>query len=469
MSISTTSGRHSAASRTAVETVGGLPDHLDPVHPGQHHVQPGTDQLLVVDQHHPHAHSGTRAVTRKPGPGSRASVSDRAPEQLHPLPHADEPPAGSRCVRVLAGAVVEDLDLEPVRAVGDAHGRRPGPGVLHHVGERLLDDPVRRDVDRGRQRHRLAGDRGRHLEPGGTDRGDELLEPVQARLRGESLVVRRVRVPEQPQHPAHLLEPPARGLLDRGQAVPGALGVAVEHVAGAARLHHDGRQAVRHDVVQLAGDPGALGRDRLGGVLVPRLVQGPRPFVAHPDDATDQPHRAEQDRRRQRVRGRVGAAALHHRDGQGERGERRRQQGVAQRRVGGHGVGGHQGRERRGVELQRVRHERAARDHRVDGQGDPEGEAPAPQQGQRAEPDRQQVEPDGTSDDVLGERCHQHLVDPDGAQPERDDGVEREAAGGLAGLHGAATLGPDGGARHRTTVLRRVRPAGPTTRPTRVP
>ena len=93
---------------------------------------------------------------------------------------------------------VEDLKLLPValesvRAVVDTHRRGPGPGVLHHVGERLLDDPVRRDVDRGRQQDRLAGDRGRHLEPGGPDRGDELLEPGQARLRGASLLVRRVR------------------------------------------------------------------------------------------------------------------------------------------------------------------------------------------------------------------------------------------------------------------------------------
>jgi hypothetical protein len=54
-----------------------------------------------------------------------------------------------RCRRWFA--VVEDCEVELAVAVADLHPRARGPCVLADVRQSFLDDPVRRQVDTGRE------------------------------------------------------------------------------------------------------------------------------------------------------------------------------------------------------------------------------------------------------------------------------------------------------------------------------
>src|SRR5690606_1627028 len=81
-----------------------------------------------------------------------------------------------------ADPVVDHLDLdtffEPEPDPGGA-----GPGVAGDVGEGLLDDPVGRLADHGRQRPGLAFSLERHPQPARLHAGDQLLD-VLYRRRG---------------------------------------------------------------------------------------------------------------------------------------------------------------------------------------------------------------------------------------------------------------------------------------------
>ena len=61
-------------------------------------------------------------------------------------------------------AVVDDLELDRVGAVADAHASLGRPGVLEGVRERLLHDAVGREVDARRQVDGLALDVDRDLD-----------------------------------------------------------------------------------------------------------------------------------------------------------------------------------------------------------------------------------------------------------------------------------------------------------------
>ena len=80
---------------------------------------------------------------RDPGTDTGAGVDLQRPtSHRHALAHAQRAAAGARGLGVEAGAVVADLDLgHPVTAAG-AHRGAPGVRVLHHVGERFLDEAV---------------------------------------------------------------------------------------------------------------------------------------------------------------------------------------------------------------------------------------------------------------------------------------------------------------------------------------
>ena len=67
--------------------------------------------------------------------------------------------------------------------------------------------------------------------------------------------------------PAQLVRAPRARSAATGQRPAGALGIGVEHRLGRLGLHHHDAEAVGHDVVHLARDPGPLlggGRPRLG-------------------------------------------------------------------------------------------------------------------------------------------------------------------------------------------------------------
>ena len=74
------------------------------------------------------------------------------------LAHADEAVPAARGAWRAAGAVVDDLELERVGAVRDAHGGVRMAGVLERVRERLLHDPVGGELEPDGQVARLAID-----------------------------------------------------------------------------------------------------------------------------------------------------------------------------------------------------------------------------------------------------------------------------------------------------------------------
>ena len=197
--------------------VGRLADDRDPGLVREDHPEPGPDQLLVVDEQHadrrhgvrhavapstgsdaaaPAASTGNRAATRKPAPrGPASSVPpNTATRSLHPdqsaagLARVGQPAARRRPART---AVVDDLHLERVGLVAD---RDRGPGVdrvLERVGERLLDDPVRRQLHARVQRPRLADHRQLRPEAGRPHLLEQLAQAVEAGHRRRHRVPRR--------------------------------------------------------------------------------------------------------------------------------------------------------------------------------------------------------------------------------------------------------------------------------------
>ena len=148
MSISTTSGPVRRTTSTASRPSPGVPDHLAAARL-QHQLQPGPHQLLVVGDHHP----GHGARRRRSGMSDldHEPVTGAAPRSSVPPSSAtrsDIPwPARARNRCRCAGPTglahrIRDAGLGPTR-----HEPGRSVGVLERVGERLLHDAVRRDVD----------------------------------------------------------------------------------------------------------------------------------------------------------------------------------------------------------------------------------------------------------------------------------------------------------------------------------
>ena len=226
------------------------------------------------------------------------------------------------------------------------------PRVLQHVGERLLDDPVQRDVD---ARGQLAGASpatrsvARERRPRGP-------WPSELRQLGDAgLGHERVRAPRRAAGRACARSSataccPVCWTARSGWRAP--LGVAVEQVLGGAGLDHHDADAVRDHVVQLAGDPGALGGDR---VLDPR-----GPLVGQPAACRDSAAWLRSRRRRPRptavttasgtnANGTFAAVPMlgHPEEQDDERGHRDEQPGRRTLAVGmpRHRVGGHEHRQ----------------------------------------------------------------------------------------------------------------------------
>ncbi len=127
-SISTTSGSSRRASRHGLEPVAGLGDDLDVGLSRQQHGEAAAHQGLVVGDDDTDRHAVAPARQQRgdavAAARSRTGVQLAAPE-AHPLAHADHAVAVAvrrRHVRVVAAAVVDDLE-----------GDRPGPVADDHV------------------------------------------------------------------------------------------------------------------------------------------------------------------------------------------------------------------------------------------------------------------------------------------------------------------------------------------------
>src|SRR5919201_4775307 len=175
----------------------------------------------------------------------------------HALAHVDE--AVSALVAVApARAVVAHGELDVPVAVANEPLRRMRPRVLEAVRQALLDEPVRGEVDPGRKLLGRAFDAELDRKPRFACLLDELVEVLEARLRGEGGGL--FGPAEDADHPAHLRERLAAGLLDDQQGLTLLLLVRPEQPPRRRSLHGHHADAVADDVVQLAGDPRALVR-----------------------------------------------------------------------------------------------------------------------------------------------------------------------------------------------------------------
>ena len=259
-SISTTSGWSSAASVAASAPSPASPTTSIPGSPREDQAEARADERLVVGEQDPdHASSSVRqprvdrepALAARPGVDLAADDATRSliPSRPLPVPGAVRPPRPS--------STTVDLDRVGREAHVDARDRRPG--MLEHVRQRLLDDPVAADVDSGRDAVRDA------LDWSSTGSPDARISSASAGSRSSD-GLRRPRlllvvVPQHPEQPAHLAERLLARALDRVERRARRLGIGTEHLAPATRLDDDDRDRVRDDVVELASDPRALLRD----------------------------------------------------------------------------------------------------------------------------------------------------------------------------------------------------------------
>ena len=199
------------------------------------------------------------------GPGAQVPAV-----QSHALAHADQPvPAAAR--RSAAAAVVGHLDLERRRPVGDAHRRRRAAGVLEGVGERLLDDAVHRQLERARQRPRLALDRQVDRQLALRRLRDQLRQLREVGLRRQRVVL--ALAAQEAEQPVQLDDGLPAGRLDRAERLLRLVGPPRHHPPRRARLDAHHADVVGHDVVQLARDPDALLEHRPARVLLALALQ----------------------------------------------------------------------------------------------------------------------------------------------------------------------------------------------------
>ena len=141
--------------------------------------------------------------------------------------------------------------------------------MLEDVGQRLLHDPVRREVDARGQAVQVPDGLQFDRDAGRPHLGHQVVQPAQTRLRRDRAVV---PAGEQAEQPAHLGQPLAARVLDGRQRGTGGVGVGVDGPLAGLGLDDDDAHAVRDEVVQLAGDAGAFVGDRLRRVRRPVLL-----------------------------------------------------------------------------------------------------------------------------------------------------------------------------------------------------
>ena len=239
--------------------------------------------------------------SRRAGPGRRRACR-RRPRRARASPRAR---GRRRCrCRACGGRRRRSRHHRGVVVAQDDRGARRA-GVLARVRERLLDDPVQRQLDAARQRPRRPLDAQLDRHAGALALGHEVAEVADPRLRREPELGGVAA--QHAEEPPELRERLAPGVLHGAQRRHGALGIAPEDLLRGARLHDHDAHRVRDDVVELARDPAALGGggalDLLGALgLEPCGAVGERArgVGAPADDAAggpaeDRPHEAEDD------------------------------------------------------------------------------------------------------------------------------------------------------------------------------
>ena len=183
MSISTTSGRAARTTSTRLAPVGRLGDDLEVGLRVDEHADAGAEQRLVVDERDADRRSRRdrrgrlQCALRMRGQPARTTnrvlvgaAVERPADELRALAHADEPVPGDRRAPSAwhsAQRRVRTSSSTRRRCHGEPHDDRPAVAVAEGVGERLLQDPVHRELrGRGRLRGRRRVDVDRRSTPG---------------------------------------------------------------------------------------------------------------------------------------------------------------------------------------------------------------------------------------------------------------------------------------------------------------
>ena len=262
-------GPELARLRHGLHPVRSLTHHLDVVLGVQDHPEPIPNQRLVVDQQDA---DHVPPSQRQPGAHQESAARGRAGFQLAPVqgnpfahPNQSVPFSGTGVGR--PAAIVGDLELEGLMGEPNHHLDVYRTGVLERVGQRLLDDAKRREVDTRRQRMRVADHLELNIQPGLAQLRQQQVEVGDPRLGREA--IRGFGLAQDPEQPAHVGQRGAPGLLDTLHRFAGPIGAGpVEHLVGSLGLDNHDADIVRHDVVQLAGDASALGSHRGRGAVV---------------------------------------------------------------------------------------------------------------------------------------------------------------------------------------------------------
>jgi len=230
----------------------------------------------------------------------RAHVEPAA-EQGHAFPDAGDPAAAAGRAGPV-GQRVDHLDGDLLRD-RQPQRDRPRPAVPGGVRQSLLHDAVGLPGQRRRQLGRR-----RYLGPQVGARGADVgAEPVQvgerrpgrSRIRrpgaGPLPTVRLVGVPEHTEHVVEVVHRGAAHLLDRGQGPPGELRIAVEDPPRRPGLQRRRGQRMPDRIVQVPGQPVALGEEPL-----PRRDRGEPPGRRRPEQ-----HRRHRGRERAQAGRRV--------------------------------------------------------------------------------------------------------------------------------------------------------------------
>ena len=174
-------------------------------------------------------------------------------------------------------AVINDFHVDLARAVGDGD-LRGRAAMLEGVGERFLDDAVRRQVDRDGGFGGFTCFRDGHLQAGLVDLGHENGQVGQTRSRGQDCVGFTF-LPQYAQETAHLGQRRPAGGLDRGQCPAGLFGLRVDDVMADPRLDRDHAHGVGDDVVKLTGNAQSLLDDGPAYPLLPLHLDEPGAFL----------------------------------------------------------------------------------------------------------------------------------------------------------------------------------------------
>ena len=302
--MTTTSGRSDLAASSAALAVRRFAHDLDIRLVLEDHPETGSDEQLVIDEEHadrrssgsrgrPGPSSGSRAATWKPpdaGPASNdppnIATRSRMPMSPRPAPSGSATPLGP------VPPHIDDAHRQRVAVVADVDRRARAVRMLQRVRERLLDDPVRRELDTGIEPPRLPLDRELHGQPRrshGLDQGTQLVEPRHRRQCG-GLGVALVRAgrggraaAEDTEHSPHVAQGQSTRRVDRIDRLACVRRSKLERPTRGTGLDDDDAHVMGHDVMELAGDPFAFVRDRQARLCLPIRLGASRPILDRAD------------------------------------------------------------------------------------------------------------------------------------------------------------------------------------------